>query len=249
MAAPQTVINATTVLVMAGTEEQLKRFDEHFAISCVDYAPDAPVLILGGGRVGCAAAETLEARKIPYTIIEKRSLLACKDRKNHIQGDAADINILIKAGIQKARSIIITTHNDAMNIYLTFYCRQLRPDIQVISRATEDRTVSKLHSAGADVVLSYATMGANRILNLLQPDDVSVFTEGLNVFSRPVHDSLVSRTLADVRIREKTGCTVIAIKAGDRLVISPDPQVPLHKQDELILIGTNIAEKKFIENY
>jgi len=246
---PQTVINSTTVLVMAGNDEQLKRFDEHFTISCVDYAPDASVLILGGGNVGCAAAETLEARKIPYTIVEKRSLVPCTNKKNHIQGDAADINTLIKAGIKKARSIIITTHNDAMNIYLTFYCRQLRPDVQVISRATSEITVSKLHRAGADVVLSYATMGANRILNLLQPDDVSVFTEGLNVFNRPVHGSLVGRTLADVRIREKTGCTVIAIKTGDKLVISPDPQIPLNEQDELILIGTVTAEKKFIENY
>ena len=249
MAEAQTVINSTTVLVMAGSEEQFQRFDKHFAISCVDYTPDAPVLILGGGRVGCAAAETLRERKIPYTIIEKNKKLTCSDEENQIQGDAADINVLIEAGIKKSRSIIITTHNDAMNIYLTFYCRQLRPDVQVISRATADRNVSKLHRAGADVVLSYATMGANRILNLLQPDDVSVFTEGLNVFSRPVHDSIAGKTLADVSIRKETGCSVIAIKSADKLVISPDPKVPLNKSDELILIGTIDAEKHFTENY
>nr|MBF0223474.1 potassium channel protein [Desulfobulbaceae bacterium] len=244
---PWTVISSTAVLVMAGTREQLQRFDEHFAFSCVDYAPDAPVLILGGGRVGCAAAETMEARKIPYTIIEKSGLSGCRNKINHIQGDAADINILKKAGIENARSIIITTHNDAMNIYLAFYCRQLRPDVQIISRATAEKTVSKLHRAGADVVLSYASMGANRILNLLQPDDVSVFTEGLNVFSRPVHDSLVGKTLVEAAIREKTGCTVIAIKTGDNLVVNPDPGIPFNEQDKLILIGTMEAEKQFLQ--
>jgi voltage-gated potassium channel len=249
MPTSRTVINSTTVLVMAGTEEQLKRFDEHFAITCIDYAPDAPVLILGGGRVGCAAAESLDERNIPYTIVEKSSRIVCEKMGKHIQGDAADINTLIKGGIKEARSIIITTHNDAMNIYLTFYCRQLRPDIQIISRATADRSVSKLHRAGADVVLSYATMGANRILNLLQPDDVSVFTEGLNVFSSPVHDSLVGRKLADACIREKTGCSVIAIKSEDKLVVSPDPQLPLNAHDKMILIGTMDAEKHFIENF
>lgn len=246
---PGTVISSTAVLVMAGTQEQLQRFDEHFAFSCVDYAPDAPVLILGGGRVGCAAAETMEARKIPYTIIEKSGLAGCRNKINHIQGDAADINTLKKAGIENARSIIITTHNDAMNIYLAFYCRQLRPDVQIISRATAEKTVSKLHRAGADVVLSYASMGANRILNLLQPDDVSVFTEGLNVFSRPVHDSLAGKTLVEAAIREKTGCTVIAIKTGDNLVVNPDPRIPLNEQDELILIGTMEAEKQFLQTY
>ena len=207
------------------------------------------VLIVGGGRVGCAAAETLEARKIPYMIVEKSELVGCANKENHIQGDAADRNTLIKAGIKDARSIIITTHNDAMNIYLTFYCRQLRPDVQVISRATAELTVSKLHRAGADVVLSLATMGANRILNLLQPDDVSVFTEGLNVFSRPVHSTLVGKTLADVDLRKKTGCSVIAIKSNDTLVVSPDPLIPFNEQDELILIGTIDAEKQYIENY
>jgi len=249
MPTPHTIINTTTVIVMAGTEEQLKRFDSHFAISCVDYAPDAPVLILGGGRVGCAAAETLRARKIPYTIVEKSKVIACREEKNHVRGDAADINTLIKAGIKEARSVIITTHNDAMNIYLTFYCRKLRHDVQIISRATEERSVSKLHKAGADVVLSYATMGANRILNLLQPDDVSVFTEGLNVFSRRVHESLVGRSLVESRLREKTGCSVIAIRSGEKLMISPDPHVPLQEKDELILIGTMEAEKLFLENY
>ena len=85
--------------------------------------------------------------------------MACDKKDNLIQGDAADKNTLLKAGIKEARSVIITTHNDAMNIYLTFYCRQLRPDIQVISRATAERSASKLHRAGADVVLSYAAMG------------------------------------------------------------------------------------------
>ncbi len=245
----QTVINPTTVLVMAGNEEQFQRFDKHFSISCVDYAPDAPVLILGGGRVGCAAAETLEERKIPYIIIEKNKRLSCTNKEKQIQGDAADINVLIEAGINKSRSIIITTHNDAMNIYLTFYCRQLRPDVQIISRATAERTVSKLHRAGADVVLSYATMGANRILNLLQPDDVSVFTEGLNVFSRPVHNSMAGKTLTDISLRKKTGCSVIAIRSNDKLMISPDPQIPLDEKDELILIGSIDAEKHFTENY
>ncbi|MDW7772836.1 MAG: NAD-binding protein [Desulfobulbaceae bacterium] len=249
MPLPQTKINSTTVLVMAGTSKQLDSFDRQFAITWVDYAPDAPVLILGGGNVGCAAAEIMEARKIPYTIVEKRERLVCLDHKNHIQGDAADINILVKAGIKEARTVIVTTHDDAMNIYLAFYCRKLRPDVQIISRATSDKTVSKLHKAGADTVLSYATMGANRILNLLQPDDMSVFTEGLNVFNSTVRDSLAGRTLAETSIREKTGCSVIAVKSGDQLTVSPDPHKPLRKHDELILISTIESEKKFLENY
>ena len=70
-------------------------------------------------------------------------------------GDAADLNTLKKAGIGCAPSIIITTGDDDVNIYLTIYCRKLRADIQIISRAKHERNISKLHRAGADLVMSY----------------------------------------------------------------------------------------------
>ena len=138
---------------------------------------------------------------------------------------------------------------DPMNIYLTFYCRKLRDDIQIITRSVEERTVSKLHRAGADVVMSYATMGANAILNFLQPDDVSVFTEGLTVFSRTVHPDLAGKSLADNQIRAKTGCSVIAINSEGKQIVSPDPASPLKENDELILIGTTDAEKRYLEAF
>lgn len=246
---PDTTINSGTVLVLAGTKEQLQSFDGHFAITCNELVSEAPVLILGGGRVGRATAATLDEHGIRYRIVEKRSTLVKKNDEHFIEGDGADINTLKKAGIDEARSVIITTHNDAMNIYLTFYCRQLRSDIQIISRSVEEQTVSKLHRAGADVVMSYATMGANAILNFLQPDDVSVFTEGLTVFSRTVHHDLVGKSLAENQIRDKTGCSVIAINSDGKQIVSPDPLVPLKEGDELILIGTTDAEKSYLEMY
>ena len=136
-----------------------------------------------------------------------------------------------------------------MNIYLTFYCRKLKHDVQIISRANEEKTVLKLHRAGADVVVSYASMGANAILNFLQPDEVSVFTEGLNVFSRKAHQSMIGKSLAENRVRERTGCSVIAINRGDKQMVSPDPFEPLQEGDELIVIGRIDSEKRYLEIY
>ena len=79
------------------------------------------------------------------------------------------------------RPIVITTHDDDMNVYLTIYCRRLRPDIQIISRSTRERNVSTLHRAGADFVLSYASMGATTIFNYLRRAGVVVIAEGLHL--------------------------------------------------------------------
>ncbi len=244
---PQTRISSATVLLLAGTMEQLNRFEDIFATSEVSHSPDSPVLILGGGRVGLAAAETLDRHGMAYKIVEKRPTIAAGKGDTFIQGDAADLEVLEKAGVKKARTVIITTHNDAMNIYLTFYCRQLRPQIQIITRATNERSVSKLHMAGADLVLSYASMGANNIINLLNPEEITMFTEGLNIFSLSVPKTLMGKTLAQSNIRESTGCSVIALKTTEKLVVGPDPALPLNGQDELILIGSTESEQQFLE--
>lgn len=244
---PQTRIDSSTVLVLAGSAEQLKKYDEVFSIYRVYHTTDAPVLILGGGRVGHAAAQILEERKIVYKVVEKNSKLIQNNK--YIQGNAADLATLNRAGIREAPSVIITPHDDSMNIYLTIYCRQLRSDIQIISRANLDGNISKLHRAGADLVMSHASMGANTIINLLKPNKILMFAEGLNIFRASAHSSLAGKSLAESQIRKQTGCSVIAIGRENKLNINPEPSILLGEHDEMVLIGTNDAEKRFMDIY
>ncbi len=241
---PHTVIHPNSILLLAGSKEHFRKYDT-FVGSSRSYA--VPVVILGGGRVGQAAADALEGLGVDYRVVEKNRTLI-KDRNKYILGDAADIHTLERAGISaESTSVLITTHDDDMNIYLTIYCRELRPDIQVISRAIRDRNISKLYSVGADIVMSYASMGANNIINILKPDEILMLAEGLNVFKALVPFSFTGKTLAENQIRRKTGCNVIAIRTGDSFNINPDPDVQLKKDEELILIGTAEAEREFMD--
>lgn len=240
---PQTVIHPTSILLLAGSEDHFKKYDDFVDSSRIF---TVPVVILGGGRVGQAVAHTLADRGIDYRIVEKNKDLI-KDDKKHILGNAADIHVLERAGIaEESTSVFITTHDDDTNIYLTIYCRELRPDIQIVSRATLERNISKLYAVGADIVMSYSSMGANRILNILKPDDILMLAEGLIVFKVSVPPSLIDKTISEAQIRKKTGCNVIAIHSDDTSSINPDPHIHLRKNDELILIGTIEVEKKFL---
>src|SRR5690606_13412996 len=122
---------------------------------------------------------------------------------------------------------IVTTNDDPTNIYLTIYCRRLRPDMQIVSRSTLERNVQTLHRAGADFVMSYASMGANAIYNVLEQDDVVMLAEGLDVFRYPVPERLVGRPLAESRIRERTGCSVVAVEVGEEVMVNPPPDTAL----------------------
>jgi len=245
---PRTRIGESTVLVLAGDEEQLERYDCQIGWHGYWNLSKGPVVVLGGGRVGRSVAETLKKRGINYRVVEKKPGIAAKDQ-HFIHGSAGDLEVLIKAGIKETPSIIITTHNDDLNIYLTIYCRRLRPDAQIISRASLDRNIKTLHRAGANLVMSFSSLCTTTIMNLLKPEKILMLSEGLNVFRNALAQKLENKALLNLKIRENTGCSVIAIKRKDKLMINPDPNIVLEKDDELILIGSEEAEKSFNEKY
>jgi Trk K+ transport system NAD-binding subunit len=245
IARPETVVTANTVLLLAGTREQLAAYDAAFAVPGV--GPGSTVII-GGGRVGRSAARILADRGDDYRIIEKiagRSL----DPARTVLGDAADLDVLSEAGIKTASSVIVTTHEDDVNIYLTLYCRRLRPDLLILSRSTLERNAITLHRAGADFVFSYASMGANAIFNTLRGQRMLFVAEGLDVFKTPVPRALVGKTLAESHVRQDTGCNVLAVRLGRAAPAQLDVTIPLPEGGELILIGDREAEDRFFDRY
>ncbi|RIK38275.1 MAG: potassium transporter TrkA [Chloroflexi bacterium] len=244
-AGPDTYITPKTDLMLAGSEEAIARYNE---LLCKDPVARAPMLIIGGGRVGRATGRALAERGLDYRIVEMLPE-RIRDPEKYVLGDAAALEVLEQAGIRTTGTVVITSHDDDTNIYLTIYCRRLRPDIQIISRARLERNVATLHRAGADFVLSYASMGAHTILNLLQRSNTLMVAEGLDIFRVKVPRSLVGRTLAEVDLRSTTGCTVVALMRGEKMEINPDPHRPLPPDIKLVLIGASEAEDRFLARY
>jgi voltage-gated potassium channel len=244
-AGPDTKITASTVLLLAGTRAQLDDYDSLF---CIYNKRDTPVVIIGGGRVGSACARSLAAEDVDYRIIDK-SYITGLDPEKFVLGDAADLQILQKAGLMDSPAVVVTTRDDDMNIYLTLYCRRLRPDIQIISRSTLDRNIDTLHRAGADFVMSYASLGANAIYNLLRREDVLLLAEGLSALEIDIPPSLAGRTLAETAIRKATGCNVIAIDTPAGLTVNPPPDTRLPPGARMILIGSADSEEQFLQRF
>jgi voltage-gated potassium channel len=245
LAGPDTLIQSSSVLVLAGSRQQLDAYDELF---CIYEATDKPILLIGGGRVGRAVAESLDKEGIDYRVVERQPE-PWIDPAKLIRGDAAELEVLEQAGIRQSSTVVITTHDDDMNVYLTIYCRRLRPDIHILSRSNLERNVSTLHRAGADFVMSYATTGANVLFNLLQRADILVLAEGLDAFRLPIPPALVGRSLAESHIRRKTGCNVVAVVQGAQFDVNPDALTPLPADAELVLIGDIESEARFFEQY
>ena len=242
---PGSEIGSRSVLVLAGTEEQIERYNEVFGQHRQE---ENQILIAGGGRVGRSTAAELSEAGVQWTMIEKMKSRV-RDHAHTVVGDASDFDVLVKAGLRDAATVIITTHDDELNTFLTIFYRRLRNDVQIITRCSHDKNAQRMHHAGADLTLSYASMGANTIFNVLRGSDTVLLAEGVNIFTTEVPSPLIGKTLAESAVRSRTGCSIIAVEIDGKRDINPAPGIILEREAKLVLIGTLEAEQRFFSKY
>ncbi len=247
LAGPNTMIRENSILVMAVSEEQQKAYDAEYAPK--ETQKRANVVILGGGSVGHATAKALQQKGIPFTIIERDESIAEANNEfagSTIYGDAADLNFLKTTNFFEASAILVTTHDDDMNIYLTLYFRRLRPEVQILARSSHEHNVTTLHRAGADFVFSSSTMASIELFNFLDQGRFYTMVEGLFAKRVRVPEKMVGKSLVNLQFRALTGCSVIAIVQNEQLQINPSPFEPIAAGSELIMVFTPEAEEKYM---
>jgi Trk K+ transport system NAD-binding subunit len=244
-AAADTPVTERSVLVLAGTATQFERYD---ALFCIYHVSRGSVVVIGSGRVGRAAADALAARGVDYRIID-RNPSQLRDPQRGVLGAATDRKVLEAAGIADAPAVLVTTHDDDTNIFLTIYCRRLRPDLQIISRATMEKNISTLHRAGADFVMSYASMGASAAFNFLNRGDILMLAEGLGVYRFPMPPTLAGRTLRDAGLHAAAQCRVIAVGRAGGIELTPDVDRPLPGDGHVVIVGDAQSERYFVEHF
>jgi Trk K+ transport system NAD-binding subunit len=239
---PESVLSQHTLMLLAGTREQLFAVDQLVRVR----EEEDMVFILGHGRIGCAAATTLDQMKVPYMLIDRRDNPACGTHAQ-VTGDATNLDLLRESGIGRASGMIITTNDDNINIFLTLAGRHVNPHVRIVARANGEENVDELYAAGADFVVSSASVGANILANVLDKKGSIFLTEGVGIFRRPLPQRLAGWTIAESGIEAQTGCTVVALKRPDtpEPLTAPPPDTVLEVGTEIVLIGSPEQEKRF----
>jgi voltage-gated potassium channel len=134
-------------------------------------------------------------------------------------------------------------------VALTIFYRHLRSSWQILTRATHDRNVVTLLRAGADLVLSYAAMGANTLLNVLRGSDHLLLAEGVNVFPAEIPPAMAGRTLQELHVLSQTGCSIIAVESDHERIVNPPADHRLPDKGRILLVGTIQAEEHFLRQF
>jgi len=148
-------------------EKQIKELDSHY-------------ILCGYGRIGRMIAQEVNAKKLPLVVIENRPEVVEqleKDNVLYIRGDASDEDNLLAAGIKRAVGLVSVVSSDAENMYIVLTARGLNPDLFILSRAGEEKSLKKLQRAGADMVLSPYSIGARKMAQAILRPTVSDFIE------------------------------------------------------------------------
>jgi Trk K+ transport system NAD-binding subunit len=246
---PRKPLADTSVPVAVGTGEQVTRLNELLGERAEG---KHEVLVIGGGKVGRSTAAALKRRGVTVRILDldphlREELEPFCDEV--VIGNAADRATMEKAGIGKVSAVALTTNDDAQNIHLAVYCRRLRPELSIVSRITRERNIEAIYRAGADFVLSYASLGCEFITAFLMGREPVMVGEGADFFSVPVPPSLQGKTLAQSGIGARTGLVVIAIEEGGKTRTNPGADTALDPDARLLMLGTNEQRELFNEAF
>jgi voltage-gated potassium channel len=230
----------TGALAERRRERALERMHDHF-------------IICGYGRVGRRVAEEFRHSEVSYVVLDFRED-AVAAAKSHgdllIEGNGAEDEDLERAGLERARGLVVASDDDADNLYITLSARSARPDLQIVARASDEDAMKKLRLAGADRVVMPYTAAGRTMANLVLRPQVTDFLDtvltaagaDLHMAQIEVHDTCASagRTIRDLRVRHETGAIIVALRKKDGTFdTTPEPDVLVEAGDVIVGVGTS----------
>jgi voltage-gated potassium channel len=215
-------------------------------------------IVCGYGRIGQVLAHKLSDADADFVIVDNSDerLISAEEHGYRVyQGNATNEDILLAAGIERARVLATVLPDDASNVFITLTARGLNPQLEIVARGEMPSTEKKLKLAGADHVVSPASISAMRMANLITHPSTIQFLDQSDQRSRlnellaqidvqvdeltiPSQSQLVGKTVGDLEVRGKGTFIVVALrKANGEIVTHPDHDLPLVANDVVIVLG------------
>ncbi len=207
-------------------------------------------IICGYGRIGEIIARQLSQAKVPLVIVENHpeTLARLEDSGYYyVAGDATREEVLLEAGIERAKGLVAVVRSDAGNVYIVLTARSLNPRLFIVARGEEPGALQKLLRAGADRVESPYEMGGTKMAQSILRPTVVTFMElamhqgvewSMEEIAVGTRSPLIGVPLKDTGIRKELNLILVAIKRADgEMLFNPTPETALMAGDTLIAVG------------
>jgi voltage-gated potassium channel len=214
-------------------------------------AMSAHVVVVGYGRMGRRSAEELAHEHVPYVVVDSDPAVGSVLQDAGVPfviGDGDEEEVLLEAGLARARGVVVATNSDATNAFVVMTARSLNADLTIVARADDAAAVRKLERAGADRAIDLYTLGGRRLANTVVRPATVDFLHGtlrerrgeLAIEEEPVTEGseLAGRTLRQLDLRRRTGASVLAVFRGNETHPNPESEFVLEAGDRLLVMAT-----------
>ncbi|MFZ1806162.1 MAG: potassium channel protein [Cyclobacteriaceae bacterium] len=219
------------------------------------------VIVVGYGKTGAKTCDELVKSNEQFVLIENDpdvlQYLPEMPRFQVVKEDATREEVLMKARIEEAKSLIVTLPSDADNMIICITAKGINPNLNIIARASEESAEKKLYRAGANKVVKPFAIGGIHMAHLITQPYVIEFLEILTGIKEQdlqleeymfneLKEDFKNKTIKELDIRQNTGATVIGVKDPEKgFIFDPNSETPIKKGDILIVLGSQESLKKF----
>lgn len=242
------LISLITTLVASG---ELGKNIKNYKLLKIMTGLENHIIVCGLGRVGTQVAQDLKNAGFCVVVVEENieDIQVNKEGLILINGDATNDEILLKAGLKTAKTIITCLPNDANNLFIVLSAKACRNDLQIISRASQKTSIGKMKIAGAHHVIMPDSIGGTHMASLVSSPDVIEFLDQIKLEGRngsniesisfdelPKH--YLGKSLEDLNLKKTTGATIIGFRSrsGEFMVNPPDTTI-LEEKSTLLILG------------
>lgn len=207
-------------------------------------------IICGFGRIGEIIARQLKEQELPLAVVENNpEQISRLEEAGYyfVAGDATREEVLLEAGIERAKGLVAVVSSDVGNVYITLTARSLNPKLFIVARAEDQGSQQKLLRAGADKAEIPHELGGRKMAHtILRPTVVTFMDlamhEGVEWSMEEITvgptSSLSGMALKDSGLRQQFDLIVIAIKrAAGEMLFGPTPETQILGGDTLIVLG------------
>ncbi|ODN31260.1 potassium channel family protein [Fervidobacterium thailandense] len=224
---------------------------------------DAHVIVVGIGNIGSQVVNQLLRygeevvgidKELSEENLSERVRVTSTGKFILVNGDATKEDVLIKAGIKRARALITTLPDDSQNVFVTLTAKNLNPNIFVISNITNLNNLTKLIYAGVDQPIATAEIAGLRIVETLRGkkakesliDVLNIRNKTFKVETVKIENTvLVGKRIEELRLKEKYGIFIVAVLKGEELLLGPSKDYKIEKTDILVIFGEESGVERF----
>jgi len=230
-------------------EKEISKLKNHFIICGTDETAQTVIQELIQTKKDFVVIEALK---------EKIDKLSSSIKGLFVHGDPTEDNILISAGIKRARGIFLSLPTDEANLFITMTARSLNPDIRIVTKGIDVKSHSKIVKAGSDAVVSPAFIGGMRMVSEMIRPAVVTFLDMmlrerkkvLRVEEVTIKKSapLAGKSIEETKISEKTGALLVAVsRSGSKDYEFNPPKEKVLKEDDILILMASPESVKQVE--